>query len=79
MKQQKYGWLQGGQPLTLNILFTAEAHPLRSGRTSVKSAKQQRPSCRLMDQTVNTVRLTAASLALTNCGRSHERHDRHGP
>jgi hypothetical protein len=72
MKQQKYGWLQGGQPLTLNILFTAEARPLRLEQQSVRFAKQQQPLCRLMDQAVSTVRLIVASLVLTNYGRTHD-------
>ena len=51
----------------------AEAQALRLEQQSVKFAKQQQPSCRLMGQAVSTVRLTAANLALTNCGRTHER------
>ena len=72
MKRQKYGWLQDGLFLTLSILFMAEAQALRLEQLSVKYAKQEQPLCRLMGQAVSTVRLTAANLVLTNCGRRHE-------
>jgi len=50
----------------------AEVQVLILEQQSVRFAKQQQPSCRLMAQAVSMARLIAASLALKNYGGTHD-------